>query len=113
MGEKNLSELWAGFQSKHKKWFSSNLNPDGEALSKCFSLCLAFSRDRGGGRGSDGDGAVSDVLADRAMHLSIGCLNGRCQGFHAVNAFSGVGESLLGADARSLARASVHVSILG
>lgn len=68
---------------------------------------------RGGGGGSDGDGAVGDVLAGGAVHLSVGRLDGRRQGLHAVNALRGVGQARLGADARPRAGAPVHVGVLG
>lgn len=68
---------------------------------------------RGGGGGSDGDGAVGDVLAGGAVHLSVSRLYGCCQGLHAVDALRGVGQARLGADARPGARATVHVRVLG
>lgn len=68
---------------------------------------------RGGGGGSDGDGAVGDVLAGGAVHLSVSRLYGCCQGLHAVDALRGVGQARLGADARPRAGAPVHVGILG
>lgn len=95
---------------------STNLNPNGEALAQRFSLRLAvFSDGDGGcgGRGSDGDGAVGDVLAGRAVHLSVSRLYGGRQGLHAVDALRGVGQSRLGTDARSLTRPPVHVRVLG
>lgn len=67
---------------------------------------------RGGGGGSDGYGAVGDVLAGRPVHLSVGRLNGCREGFHAVDAFGGIGQARLGADTCPWARAPVHVSIL-
>lgn len=95
---------------------STNLDPYGEALAEGVPLRLAVRRDvrhgRGGGGGSDGDGAVGDMLAGRPMHLSVGRLNGCREGFHAVDAFSGIGQARLGADACPRARAPIHVSIL-
>lgn len=95
---------------------STHLDPYGEALAERFPLRLAVCRDvcdgGGGGGGSDGDGAVCDVLAGRAVHLSVSRLYGRRQGLHAVDALCGVGQARLGADARPLARAAVHISIL-
>lgn len=67
----------------------------------------------GGGRGSDGDGAVGDVLAGGAVHLSVSRLYGCRQGLHAVDALRGVGQARLGADSRPWAGAPVHVGILG
>lgn len=90
---------------------STHLNPNGEALAKRFSLCIAVSSD-GGGRGSDGDGTVSDVLAGGAVHLSVSCRYGRRQSLHAVDALCRVRQARLGADARPLAGAPVHVGIL-
>lgn len=66
----------------------------------------------GGGGGGDGDGAVGDVLARGAVHLSVSCLYGRRQGLHAVDALCRVGQARLGTDACSHARAPVHVRIL-
>lgn len=66
----------------------------------------------GGGGGGDHDGAVGDVLAGGAVHLSVGRLDGCRQGLHAVDALCGVGQARLGADARPLAGAPVHVRIL-
>lgn len=66
----------------------------------------------GGGGGSDGDGAVGDVLAGRPVYLGVGRLDGRREGFHAVDALSGIGQARLGADARPRAGAPVHVGIL-
>ena len=68
---------------------------------------------RGGGGGSDGDGAVGDVLAGGAVHLSVSRLYGCRQGLHAVDALRGVGQARLGADARPRAGAAVHVGVLG
>lgn len=53
----------------------------------------------GSGSGSDGYGAVGDVLAGGTVHLSVGRLYGCREGLHAVNALSGVGQACLGADA--------------
>lgn len=96
---------------------STNLDPYREALAERFPLRLAVCRDvrdsRGGGGGSDGDGAVGDVLAGGAVHLSVGCLYGCCEGLHAVDALRGVGQAGLGADASPRAGAPVHVGILG
>lgn len=66
----------------------------------------------GGGGGSDGDGAVGDVLAGRPVYLGVGRLDGRREGFHAVDAFSGIGQARLGADPCPRAGAPVHVGIL-
>ncbi len=68
---------------------------------------------RGGGGGSDGDGAVGDMLAGGAVHLSVSCLYGCCQGLHAVDALRGVGQARLGADACTRTGAPVHVGVLG
>lgn len=96
---------------------STNLDPYREALAERFPLRLAVRgevRDsRGGGGGSDGDGAVGDVLAGGAVHLSVGCLYGCCKGLHAVDALCGVGQAWLGADACPRAGAPVHVGVLG
>ena len=95
---------------------STNLDPYGEALAERFPLGLAVCGDvcygGGGGGGGDGDGAVGDVLAGGAVHLSVSRLDGGRQGLHAVDALRGVGQARLGADARPLARAPVHVSVL-
>lgn len=72
-----------------------------------------MSEGRGGGGGSDGDGTVGDVLAGGAVHLSVRCLYGCCQGLHAVDTLRGVGQAGLGAHACPWARAPVHVGILG
>lgn len=66
-----------------------------------------------GGGGSDGDGAVGDVLARRAVHLSVSCLYGCRQGLHAIDALCRVGQARLGTDTRSCAGTPVHVRILG
>lgn len=96
---------------------STNLDPYREALAERFPLRLAVCRDvrdsRGGGRGSDGDGAVGDVLAGGAVHLSVGRLYGCGEGLHAVDALRGVGQAGLGADASPRAGAPVHVGVLG
>lgn len=93
---------------------STNLDPYGEALAEGVSLSLAFCRNvrHGRGGGGDGYGAVGDVLAGRPVHLRVGSLNGCREGFHAVNAFSGIGQARLGADACPRARAPVHISVL-
>lgn len=106
------------FKNFHRKQgLSTNLDPYGEALAERFPLRLGVCGDvcdgRGGGGGSDGDGAVGDVLAGGAVHLSVSRLYGCCQGLHAVDALRGVGQARLGADARPRAGAPVHVGILG
>lgn len=94
----------------------TNLDPYREALAERFPLRLAVRRDvrhgGGGGGGSDGDGAVGDVLAGRPVYLGVGRLDGRREGFHAVDALGGIGQARLGADARPRAGAPVHVGIL-
>lgn len=74
---------------------------------------LSVGGDVGDGGGRDRDGAVGDVLAGRAVDLSVGRLDSRRQGLHAVDALGGVGEARLRADALARARAAVHVGILG
>lgn len=110
-----LPEVYFGMSSSSVS--STNLDPYGEALAERFPLRLAVRGDvrygRGGGGGSDGDGAVGDVLAGGAVHLSVSRLYGCRQGLHAVDALCGVGQARLGADARPLAGAAVHVGILG
>lgn len=95
----------------------THLDPYGEALAERFPLRLAVGGDMldgGGGRGgSDGDGAVCDVLTGGAVHLSVSRLYGGRQGLHAVDALRGVGEARLGADALPRAGAPVHVGVLG
>jgi len=67
---------------------------------------------RGGGGGSDGDCAVGDMLAGRAVHLRVSRLDGCRQGLHAVDALGGVGQARLGAGSRSRSGAPVHVGVL-
>lgn len=105
------------FRTSTETQASTNLDPYGEALAELFPLRLAVCRNmgdgRGGGGGSDGNGAIGDVLAGGAMHLSVSRLYGCCQSLHAVDALRGVGQAWLGADACPRARAPIHVGILG
>lgn len=58
-----------------------HLYPYGEALPESVSLAVA-GRSGGGG---DGDGAVGDVLAGRAVDLGVSCLDSCSQGLHNNN----------------------------
>lgn len=114
VGRRKTVKLLAAASISSPHCASTNLDPYREALAERFPLRLAVRRDvrHGRGGGGDGYGAVGDVLAGRPVHLSVGRLDGRREGFHAVDAFGGIGQARLGADARPRAGAPVHVGIL-